>query len=214
MVLNWQYCCSCFCANSCCIAIITLELATIEGVRLGFGFNSMVRSPSIEEIASFPFIDDAGTEGAGNDPMNILKSMIAIPPDNPWVVAKKDSYWFAAGMTVTAFDVLKITAVAMFAFRDSGLIISLFADAVAQMPPNVTDRSELIVYVEIGMVAEMNFVDGYFRVEASLAPTSFLLVPQCRVYGGFALVYWFAVRMHLVLFLFLYTTTDMKMLAQ
>ena len=153
----------------------------------------MVRTPTLDELTSFPFINDSGAEGAGNDPMNILQSMVAKPPENPWVTSKQDSYWFAAGMTVTAFDVLKITAVAMFAFRDSGLILSLFADAVAQMPPKATSRSELIVYVEIGMVAEMNFVDGYFRVEAALAPSSFLLVPQCRVYGGFALVYWFSV---------------------
>lgn len=126
--------------------------------------------------------------------MAILKSLIQSPPDQPWVTAKQDSYWFAAGLSLTAFDILQVTAVAMFAFRDSGLIISLFADAVAQMPPGETDRNAMIAYVELGLVAEMNFVDGYFRVEAALAPTSFLLVPQCHIGGGFALVYWFAVR--------------------
>jgi hypothetical protein len=87
---------------------------------------------------------------------------------------KEDAYWFAAGMTVDSFDILSITAVALIAFRDAGLVISIFADAIAMLPPNVgKDSPLLIMYVEIDMIAEMNFVGQSFRVEASLAPTSF-----------------------------------------
>lgn len=170
------------------LALVTLEFATISGVRLGFGFNSLVRSPTIAELTDFPFIKNSGSVGAGNNPMTILKNMTP-----KWVTPKLDSYWFAAGMTITAFDVIAITAVAMFAFRDAGVVISIFANAVAQMPPGVTDTKLMIFYVEIGMVAELDFIDGYFRVEASLAPTSFVLVPQCHLSGGFALAYWFGV---------------------
>lgn len=179
----------------CSAAIITLEFATIEGVRLGFGYNSVVRPPDVNNITSFPFLNDSGASGAGNDPMALLKSLVENPKDQPWVTAKQDALWFAAGMTITAFDILSVTAVAMFSFRDSGVVMSLYANAIAQMPPGVHDTSMMIVYVEIGMVAEMNFVDGYFRVEASLAPSSFLLVPQCRIYGGFSLIYWFPVSL-------------------
>lgn len=41
------------------------------------------------------------------------------------------------------------------------------------------------------MKIELNFIEGYFGVEASLAPSSYLLVPQCHLTGGFALYYWF-----------------------
>jgi hypothetical protein len=129
--------------------------------------------------------------GTGNDPMKILKTMV--DGSNPWVASMNNSYWFAVGLSLVAFDILTVTAVAMVQFKQAGLIISIIADAVAQMPPGVTSRSEMIVYVEIGFICEMNMVDGYFRVEAALAPTSFLLVPECRIYGGMALVYWFAV---------------------
>jgi hypothetical protein len=60
------------------------------------------------------------------------------------------------------------------------------------MPPDVP-KEAVLVYAEIAMMAEMNFIDGYFRVEAALAPTSYLLVPQCKIYGGFAMCYWFPV---------------------
>jgi hypothetical protein len=175
--------------------LITLEFATITGVRLGLGYNSYVNPPTVNDITTFPFINDKSIGGAGNDPMALLKKMIKPDPlanGKIWVQPKLDSYWFAAGMSITAFDILTVTAVAMLEFRDSGLVASIYADAIAEMPPGAPSGAA-IVYAEIGMVAEMNFADGYFRVEASLAPTSYLLVPACRLYGGFALVYWFPV---------------------
>ena len=168
-----------------------MGFATISGVRLGLGYNSSVRTPQLEEITQFPFVNDHSMAGTGNDPMKILKAMVDTSP--PWVTPTNNSYFFAAGLTLIAFDILTVTAVAMVQFKEAGLIISIIADAVAQMPPNVTDRSQMIAYVEIGFICEMNMVDGYFRVEAALAPTSFLLVPACRIYGGMALVYWFNV---------------------
>lgn len=178
------------CANN-VPALITLGFATISGVRLGLGYNSFVRTPRLEEITQFPFVNDGAVSGTGNDPMKILAVMTETDP--AWVTPTNNSYWFAAGLTLVAFDILTVTAVAMVQFKEAGLIISIIADAVAQMPPGVTSRSAMIVYVEIGFICEMNMVDGYFRVEAALAPTSFLLVPQCRIYGGMALVYWFDV---------------------
>jgi hypothetical protein len=41
------------------------------------------------------------------------------------------------------------------------------------------------------MIIELNVSQGFFRCEAALAPTSFILVPQCQLMGGFALCYWF-----------------------
>ncbi|KAJ9494739.1 hypothetical protein H2202_009815 [Exophiala xenobiotica] len=178
--------------------LITLEFATISGIRMGFGYNSVVRSPAMDELTVFPFIDDrSSSSSAGDNPLQIVKNMTqAVGNTAAWVSPKQDSYWFAVGMTAAAFDILTITAVAMLAFRDSGVIVSLYADAVAQMPPDAKSTSEMIVYVELGLVAEMNFIDGYFRVEAALAPTSFLLVKDCHLYGGFALVYWFGTNPH------------------
>ncbi|KAI1610919.1 hypothetical protein EDD36DRAFT_306992 [Exophiala viscosa] len=178
--------------------VVTVEFATIEGVRLGIGYNSLVRQPTIDEIYGFPLIDDGSTSGVGNDPMALLKIMVEPPSGKPpWVTPQNGEYWLAAGMTITAFAVLSITAVAMFEFGETGLIISLFADAVATMPPTEgTARSDLIAYAELGVVAEMNFSAGYLRVDAALSPTSFLLVPECHIFGGFALSYWFSPNEH------------------
>ena len=170
--------------------LITLELATISGIRLGFGFNSFVRAPAIDDIVNFPFINDHSISTTGNDPMAILKAMTVGNP--AWVTPKLDSYWLAVGMSIQAFDVITATAVAVFEFGDAGLAVDIYADAVAQMPPEAP-KAATVVYVEVGMKIEMNFADGYFAVAAMLAPTSFLLVPQCHLTGGLALSYWFPV---------------------
>ena len=167
--------------------VITLAFATISGVRLGFGYNSIVRQPTGPELDQFPFLSDQGVDGAGNNPMNILRSMTQ--PQNgsvPWVSSQQDSYWFALGMTISACEILFITAVAMLNFRDNGIVVNLFADAVATLPAKLPkDSSQLaLLYVEMAMVAELNFVEGFLRVEAALAPTSFIYVPMCRLHGG------------------------------
>ena len=92
---------------------------------------------------------------------------------------------------MSAFGILAVTAVLMFGTRDAGFVISVFANGKAQIPSEVPTNSTLF-YIEIAMLAELNTVDGYFTVQAALAPTSHVLVPSCRITGGFALVNWFA----------------------
>src|SRR3979490_2063373 len=46
------------------------------------------------------------------------------------------------------------------------------------------------------MIIELNVSQGFFRCEAALAPTSFIFVPQCHLFGGFALCYWFGSSPH------------------
>lgn len=169
--------------------LVDLGIAQIKGARLGFGYNSFVRSPSVEELADFPFIGDKGIGGAGNNPMKILENMRG--GSNPWVAPKLDSYWFAVGFSVAAFNLLTATAVALLGFTDEGVIVNIFADVICMMPPEAPDPEFCIVYVELLMNAELNFVKDCFTVQAALAPTSFLLVPQCHLYGGFAMRTWF-----------------------
>ena len=168
--------------------LVDLEIAIIEGVRLGFGYNSFVRTPTVQELAQFPFINDSGVSGAGTDPMAILTAMRG--GDNPWVQVKQDSYWFVFGLSVAAFDIITATAVALLEFTSQGVVVSIFADVIGQMPPS-TPRSDCIVYVELLMNAELNFIYDYFFVQAALAPTSFLLVPECHLSGGYAMGTWF-----------------------
>lgn len=77
--------------------LITLAFATVSGVRIGLGYNSMVRSPQLLELPSFPFLNDRVDGDSGQDPLKIVKAMTQGSGGGAaWVSPKEDSYWVAA----------------------------------------------------------------------------------------------------------------------
>jgi hypothetical protein len=99
------------------------------------------------------------------------------------------------GVTLTALGILAVTAVLMLEIQQNGFIIAVFADGIGQIPCDVSS-DETLFYVEIGLLAELNTIDGYFTVQAALAPSSHVLVSTCRLTGGFALMNWFQPSPH------------------
>jgi hypothetical protein len=120
-----------------------LEFATIEGVRLGFGHNNIIVTPDLQNLASFPFIDNTASAGTGNDPMKVLSNL------KDSIQRQEGAIWLAAGMKITAFDILSVTAVALVEFSKAGCDLSLFCDGIASMPPQVPTREAAILYVEV-----------------------------------------------------------------
>ncbi|KEF54961.1 uncharacterized protein A1O9_08613 [Exophiala aquamarina CBS 119918] len=175
--------------------LIDFQFAILRGVRIGFGYNSLIRSPSVRELHRFPLISDNGTSGTGNNPMEILENMRG--GDNPWIQLKNNSYWLAFGLTISSFNIVNCTAVALVSFRANGVIFSIFGDVICTLPPSLNANAAFrLFYVEILMNAELNFVEDCFKVQAALAPSSFLLVPMARLRGGFALYTFFGRSPH------------------
>jgi hypothetical protein len=180
--------------------LVTFEFATISGVRLGFGYNYSVRMPQLNELYQFPFITDAATNNAKNDPMAVLTAMVGSA--NPFVFPKEGSCWFCAGMTIKAFDVLSITAVLMIDVdsgkensKDEGVVIALLGDGIFQMPPEAPPEITLF-YIELIVSVELNFVSGYIAANAVLAPASHVYVPMARLVGGASFYSWFGKNSH------------------
>jgi hypothetical protein len=186
--------------------LVELEFATISGVRLGFAYNYMVRMPTVGELYRFPFISDgnSGVEGSGNDPMKVLAAMT--DGEDPFVSIKEGSMWMCAGMTITAFDVLTLTAVLMLQITSTpdarntssgadGVVIALLADGVFQMEPIVKPDQSLF-YIELVVKVEFNFVHGYVAADAALAPASHVFVPAARLTGTASFYTWFGNNPH------------------
>ncbi|KAH7407444.1 hypothetical protein BKA64DRAFT_417254 [Cadophora sp. MPI-SDFR-AT-0126] len=174
--------------------LVTLEFATISGVRLGFGYNSLVRLPKAEQLYQFPFISDSVT---GDDPLMVLNALKDGP--NPFVYTKEGGCWFLAGMTITCFDCITLTAVLMFEVETKsshdGVIIALLADGVFQMPP-LADPEVSLFYIELLIKVELNFIEGYIAADAALAPASHVYVPQAKLTGSGSFYSWFAPNAH------------------
>jgi hypothetical protein len=78
--------------------LFSLGFATVSGVRVGLGYNSAVRTPTITELPSFPFLTDSVDSDKGDDPLSIIKAMTDPPAGGgtAWVSPKQDSYWVVA----------------------------------------------------------------------------------------------------------------------
>ncbi|CZR65011.1 uncharacterized protein PAC_14911 [Phialocephala subalpina] len=173
--------------------LIQLEAVTISGVRLGFGYNSLVRLPAASELYSFPFISN---NAGGGDPLAIINALETGPA--PFVYKKEGGCFFTAGMTITCCDCISLTAALMFEISTSsqpGIVIALLADGVFQMEP-LAPADATLIYVELLIKVEVNFTEGYIAADAALAPTSHIYVPQAHLTGMGAFYSWFPPSSH------------------
>ncbi|KAJ4055991.1 hypothetical protein NW756_002865 [Fusarium oxysporum] len=99
-----------------------------------------------------------------------------------------DTYWAAAGMTIDAFQMISLHAVAVVMFGQS-VKLGIYAVALVDIP-NAKSPVKF-VHVELGIGVAVDFDYGTMRVEGQLSPKSFILDPNCHLTGGFALFYWF-----------------------
>jgi hypothetical protein len=59
-----------------------------------------------------------------------------------------------SAFVISCFDIITATAVALLEFTDRGVDVNIFADVIAQMPPNIKQRD-----VELLLNADLNFID-------------------------------------------------------
>lgn len=151
-------------------------------------FSSGVHNPDINQLYDFPFISDAGLGTSADDPMAVLTALLepSAQVPVPFVYSKEGMGWFCMGMTITAFDCLTLTTVALMEIDTDpahrGVIVTLFADGVFQMEPGA-NPDETLFYIEIIVSVEMNFIEGYIAANAALAPQSHVYVPQAHLSG-------------------------------
>jgi hypothetical protein len=104
-----------------------------------------------------------------------------------WVVPTLDSRWFAVGLTVLAFQALNVNAV-IVVDTEPKVTLGIFGECIAQFPPKA---DEVFVYVELGIVATIDYSAGTMLVSGKLSPQSFIFDPNCHLTGSVAMGYWF-----------------------
>jgi hypothetical protein len=172
----------------------------VTGLALGFGYNSKVTIPTIDEVATFPFVQILPTSaipdpnvlgGANASPLEVLNKILDPTLHNPaWVQEAKGSLWLAAGITFTSFELVHSQALLMV---DAGseLVIALVGASRAQFP----QAGGEVVYANIDLDLLVRFApsEGVFSLQAVLASSSYLLDKACVLTGGFAFFVWFEV---------------------
>ncbi|WP_154667222.1 DUF6603 domain-containing protein [Niveispirillum irakense] len=163
----------------------------VNGLAGGFAINRDIVVPSAADVLSFPLVQGARSSAVfGADPtpasaLGLLSQVVR--PD-------VGTYWGAAGLRFSSFEIFDVFALLLLKFgRDTE--IDLIGVATATLPPQLPP-SEALAYVELSLVASFKLAEGEISVTAQLSPSSFLLARDCRLTGGFALRFWFGDNPH------------------
>ena len=119
-------------------------------------------------MLNFPLVKGVTAQ---NNPMETLTQF------GKYISVEQDSVWLAFGFKVDAVQVLSMDAAAIVQFSASDVKVAIVGIASASMPPHVTNRKEMFLYVELGVVAALDITGGSLTCQAQLTPNSFVLYP-------------------------------------
>ncbi|MCM1965098.1 DUF6603 domain-containing protein [Streptomyces sp. G1] len=170
----------------------------------GFGYNSKLRIPSLADVPNFPLLkavqggdlgSGTGSGGAagGDEAGKLLGVLEQLRGDGGWITPSRGSFWAAAGLTFTAFEM--ITGEAVLALGLGGEVsLTLAGHANASFPSakDVPAADGVRRYAEV----DLDVLVGYrssthlFTARAQLTDQSYVLSRDCRLTGGMALDVW------------------------
>ena len=156
----------------------------VTGVAGGFGINRELELPAVEALELFPLIQGSRTQA----PFTLgapVGSAIALL--NQYMSPLDGRDWVVAGVNVASFGVLQTSALLTLAFGGR-VEIGLLGMATLKFPP----VGPQVVHARMALRTVISPGVGELSVRAQLTADSYVLDPECRLTGGFALCFWFA----------------------
>jgi|GEM_PF-1122114 len=161
----------------------------LTGLSGGFGYNRSVKLPAnTADIATYPMIagiSNPATLGGqnGNAPSGtqVLEKL-----GNEWFKPTRGVYWVAAGIKFTSFELVHSNAVVIIQFGNQ-FEIDLIGTSAIELPKSGLSY----LNAELAFKVVFNPDVGIFMAEAVLTENSWVIVPECKLTGGFAFYVWF-----------------------
>ncbi|KAF5701766.1 hypothetical protein FGLOB1_10001 [Fusarium globosum] len=166
--------------------IFTMGWAEVRGLMAGFGYNSRLRLPTVEQLSTFPLIQGFEKQGG----FNMNQAIQSLTGPDAFVTPSMGSIWLALGLVIRACEVIDMRAVATVALGPNQNDIGLIARATASLPRRASPDKALVL-IDLSVVGKLDLVHGELSVDGLLNPTSFILNKDCRPSGGFAIRSWF-----------------------
>ena len=163
--------------------LCSVGFADVAGLVGGFGMNSDILLPTVEQVVNFSFVkerDNTKKQSVVEQMQNLM--------DGPLFKPAEGRYWAAAGLRVTAFQMIAANLVLVIQFGNGAFLIGLCSVATRDVP-SLTSPVKL-AHVELDIVCSFDSNSGIFKLEVQLSPRSFVLAPQCHLTGGIALFAW------------------------
>jgi hypothetical protein len=164
--------------------LFSVGFADFAGLVGGFGMNSDIMLPTVEQVVDFPFVKERDSEGT-QSPVDAMRDLMK----DVWFRPAEGLYWAAAGVRITAFQMLAANIVLVVQFGGNSFLIGIFGVATCDVP--ALEAPVKFAHVELGIVCTFDANSGVFKLEAQLSPRSFILAPSCHLTGGLAIYAWF-----------------------
>jgi len=162
----------------------------VTGIAAGFGYNRTLKLPAPDRVQEYPLIL-AAKNGNAYLPDPSPAAALAKMSQGGFVPPRTGSYWVAAGVKFTSFQLLDSFAVLAVEFGRE-LVIALLGISALRLPK----LGPAYAYAELTLSAVLRPLDGMFQMTAFLTPNSFVIDRNCRLRGGFAFWVWFGPHEH------------------
>lgn len=166
--------------------LFTVGWAEVRGIIAGFGYNSRLRLPTVDQLTNFPLIQGFTAPGG----FNMNDAITSLTGRDAFVTPSMGSLWLALGLVIRACEAIDMRAVATVALGPDQTEIGLIARATASLPRGAKPSDALVV-IDLSVVGKLDLVHGELSVDGQINPTSFILNKDCRPSGGFAIRTWF-----------------------
>lgn len=149
----------------------------IHGFALGFGLNRSFIMPNITEIPDFPLIKIVHQGGLkqGDNIQKIFHDL------NRYLPANENSYVIIAGIKFDSYKMIFTTGILAIAFGNKTSINLLGLSTMKQ---------EGVYNFEFAFSMRADLEEGTFLAQGQLTDNTFVLLPQLKLTGGFALGMW------------------------
>ncbi|MGW2370429.1 DUF6603 domain-containing protein, partial [Streptomyces sp. NPDC001667] len=158
----------------------------VKGISGGFGVNSTLKIPEVDQIGTFPLVNRLGAGNAGDSPLDVLHSL------EEWVRPAEGSYWGAAGVEFTIFKFIEARALLMAEFGRELNVVLLGRTSVTFPRNRPGPGGKVHARLEVDLRLAYQRSKGLLSLDAAVGAGSFLFSEACRLTGGIAVYVWTA----------------------
>jgi hypothetical protein len=173
------------------VTIIVDPSFIITGFALGFGYNRYLKVPSIDKLLDFPLVAQAvePTDSKFSDDSELITKKLS--EMDKYMPISIGSGFVAIGLKFTCFQMLDCFALLTVAFGED-FEINLLGIAKMKIPTPAKDSKNTSCILNMTMLlrARFSLIEGVISIEGQLASDCYLLSPDCRLTGGFAVCLW------------------------
>jgi hypothetical protein len=169
----------------------------VTGILGGFGYNSKLRIPDLEDVHKLPLIsglkDTAKIGGDQATPTDALEKLIKPSgSEAPWITPKAGNIWMAAGIQFSTYELIQSTALLVGEFGQD-FSVAVLGTSTGKFPKK---GKTTYAFMELDLRAYFNPNEGEISFSSIVSASSYVLDQGCHITGGFAMFFWFGNNKH------------------